>query len=352
MAINIALIGSGIFAKEEHLPAIQATPLLNLKAIYSRSLESAKSLSKHLSDIELYSDDSEAKTFDDLLQRDDIKGFVIALPILVQPAYIKKALSAGKHVIAEKPIAKDVSTAQELVRWTRNPSNTTAVYTVAENFRLLDSFIYGSQAVSSLGRILTFRARVASFVRPGAKYYETSWRKTPGYQGGFLLDGGVHFAAAIRLLLGGGGEKITAISAFTTQLQQHLPPIDTLNSTLLISNGASGTLSISFGTTDTGSEYLIACEKGSVHVTRGKVVVTKDGAVAEERDFKDEGSGVKQEIKAWAESLESGKWNPAQSPNEAIGDLEIIESALISGGQGGKVIELKLQMHGKEPRET
>jgi predicted dehydrogenase len=78
MVTGIALIGSGIFAKEEHLPAIQATPLLSLKAIYSRSLKSAKALSENLSDVELYSNDSDGKTFDDLLKRDDIKGVVIA----------------------------------------------------------------------------------------------------------------------------------------------------------------------------------------------------------------------------------------------------------------------------------
>jgi predicted dehydrogenase len=78
MAVGIAIIGSGIFAKEEHLPAIQASPLLSLKAIYSRSLKSAKTLSENLSNVEIYSDDSDGKTFDDLLKRDDIKGVVIA----------------------------------------------------------------------------------------------------------------------------------------------------------------------------------------------------------------------------------------------------------------------------------
>jgi hypothetical protein len=78
MAIGIAIIGSGIFAKEEHLPAIQDTPSLDLKAVYSRSLKSAKALSEKLSDVELYSDDQDGKKFDDLLKRDDIKGVVIA----------------------------------------------------------------------------------------------------------------------------------------------------------------------------------------------------------------------------------------------------------------------------------
>ncbi|CAN9213428.1 unnamed protein product [Alternaria alternata] len=341
MAIGIAIIGSGIFAKEEHLPAIQDTPSLSLKAVYSRSLKSAKTLSEKLSDVELYSDDQDGKKFEDLLKRDDVKGVVIALPILAQPDYIKKALAAGKHVFAEKPIAKDLATAQDLLAWTQNSSNTSATYTVAENFRFIDSYVWGSEQVASLGRILTFRVRVAAMVQAGSKYYETEWRKKPDYQGGFVLDGGVHFVAATRLLLQGGKQKIKRVSAFTAQLQEHLPPIDTLNATMQLDNGSSGTLSISFGTTDTGSEYLVACEKGSVHCARGKVTITKDGKDPETRDFPDEGNGVNQEIKAWAKSLEQGKRNEMQSPEEALKDLEILESCLKSGEQGGKPIDVK-----------
>ncbi|CAE7020938.1 hypothetical protein PTNB85_09855 [Pyrenophora teres f. teres] len=341
MAIGIALIGSGIFAKEEHLPAIQDTPSLSLKAVYSRSLKSAKALSEKLSDVEVYSDDQDGNKFEDLLKRNDVKGVVIALPIPAQPDYIKKALAAGKHVFAEKPIAKDLATAQELLSWTQDASNTSAIYAVAENFRFIDSYVWGSQQVSSMGRILSFRVRVALLVQPGSKYYETEWRKKPEHQGGFLLDGGVHFVAATRLLLQGGGQKITKVSAFTAQLQEYLPPVDTLNATMQLDNGASGTLSISFGTTDTGSEYLVACEKGSVHVSRGKVVVTRDGKKAETKEFPDEGNGVNQEIKAWAKSLEDGNRNEMQSPEEALKDLEILEVCLKSGEQGGKPIDVK-----------
>jgi predicted dehydrogenase len=79
MTFGIALIGSGIFAKEEHLPAIKAaSSSLALKAIYSRSLASAKSLASEVGDVELYSEDAEGKGYDALLQRDDVQGVVIA----------------------------------------------------------------------------------------------------------------------------------------------------------------------------------------------------------------------------------------------------------------------------------
>lgn len=262
-----------------------------------------------------------------------------SLPILAQPEYIKKALAAGKHVLAEKPIAKDVATAKELVAWTSNTSNTSASYSVAENFRYQDSFLFAHETLKSLGRILTFRSRVSAFVAPGGKYYETPWRKVPEYQGGFLLDGGVHFVAGTRLLLEGAGVKVTKLSAFTAQLQEHLPPVDTMHATLQTSSGVSGTLSVSFGTTDSGSEYVVAAEKGSVTVTRSKVTVTRDGK-SEEKEFPEEGSGVKQEVKAWAEGLAAGKPNERQSPEEALEDLKILEAALRSGEKGGQPVEI------------
>jgi len=264
------------------------------------------------------------------------------LPILVQPDYIKKALSAGKHVIAEKPIAKDVATASELLSWiSSNVPSSGPTFSVAENFRFMESFLHAASQISSLGRILSFRTKIQNMVMPGGKYFETAWRKKPEYQGGFLLDGGVHFIAATRLMLEGGREKMEKLAAFTCQLQEHLPPVDTVDATVQLSSGVSGTLSMSFGTTLKGSEYAVACEKGSVVRTFGKVVTTVDGK-EEVKEFPDEGNGVKQEINAWGEALQSGKRNEAQSGEQALKDLQVLEALLRSGEGGGKVVELQV----------
>ncbi|KAF1958014.1 NAD(P)-binding protein [Byssothecium circinans] len=341
MATGIALIGSGIFAKEEHLPAIQAaSSTLSLKAVYSRSLASAKSLASEAGAVELYSEDQEGKGYDELLKREDVKGVVIALPILVQPEYIKKALSAGKHVLAEKPIAKDVATAVELIDWyKKNISGPT--FSIAENFRFIDSFLYAASEIKPLGRLLGFRVRAHALVTPGGKYFETAWRKKPEYQGGFLLDGGVHTVAAARLVLGGAGVKVKKTSAFTVQLQEHLPPVDTVDATTQLSNGASGTISISFGTTFSGPEYAFASEKGTVVVTKGKVVVTREGK-EEAKDFPNDGNGVQPEIVAWGKGLQEGKIDERQSAEEALRDLELLEAMLTSGEKGGAPVDLKL----------
>jgi len=344
MAIGVAIIGSGIFAKEEHLPAVQGCSSLSLKAIYSRSSKSATALSEGLAGVETYADDAGAgKSLADLLKRTDVEAVIIALPIPAQPDYIKQALKAGKHVLAEKPIAKDVATATELIQWYKSNIDTSKVtFGIAENFRYLPRFRYGAQKVQELGKVLGFRQRLSTLVTPGGKYIETSWRKVPEYQGGFLLDGGVHFIAAMRQLLG-PDVKMTKLSAFTAQLQPHLPPIDTANASVKLSNGSSGNIMMSFGTTFTGAEWTVACERGTVDVESEKVTVVEGGKQSS-KDFPDDGNGVTQEVKAWAESIVNGKPEPDQSPEQALADLETLEAMVKSGEADGRPIDLTLQI--------
>lgn len=343
MAIGIAIIGSGIFVEEEHLPAVQAVSQLSLKAIYSRSLKSAQSVSKSLSGIDLYSDDSDSgRQYADILKRSDIEAVIIALPIPHQPEYIKQALSAGKHVLAEKPIAKDVETAKELLQWYNSKIDTSKTFfAIAENWRFLERFAYGAQELKSLGKIQNFRMRLNALVK-GGKYFETPWRKTPQYQGGFLLDGGVHFIAGIRLLLGQDA-KMSKLSAFTSQNQPHLPPIDTANATVQLANGGNGVISMSFGTTFTGAEWTVAGEYGTIDVASDKVTIVIDGKESS-KNFEKEGNRVKEEVEAFAQSITNGKLDPRSRPEEALADLEILEAIVKSGESNGSPVDLSLQV--------
>jgi predicted dehydrogenase len=149
---------------------VKASANLTLKAIYSRSLKSAKNLDVP---VDLYSDDSGAgKTYHDLLLRDDIHAVILALPIPSQPEYIEAALAAGKHVLSEKPIAGDIKRAENLIKYYKSDKvKGAATWGVAENFRFLESFEYGRQEVQRLGRILGFQVKIFLHVKQGDKYF-------------------------------------------------------------------------------------------------------------------------------------------------------------------------------------
>ena len=44
----------------------------------------------------------------------------------------------------------------------------------------------------------------------------------------------------------------------------------------------------------------------------------------EKKSYPDMGNGVKQEVRAWGEAIVSGTPNPAQSPEEALRDLQLV----------------------------
>lgn len=90
---------------------------------------------------------------------------------MAQPAYIRKALEAGKHVLSEKPIAPDVATATQLIDWyTTSKAASRVTWGVAENFRFVPAHVHAAEQVKRLGRVLGFRVNVASMVQPGNKY--------------------------------------------------------------------------------------------------------------------------------------------------------------------------------------
>jgi predicted dehydrogenase len=147
---------------------------LELKAVWSRSLKSTKSLEVDESKVDLYSEDSgSGKSLDDLIARDDIQAFIIALPIKNQPDYVRKVLKAGKHVLSEKPIAENMDDAVGLLKFYRNEINDKKVnWSVAENVRYSNSFRHGAEQVKTMGKQLTFRCRMQTLTE-GGKYFET-----------------------------------------------------------------------------------------------------------------------------------------------------------------------------------
>lgn len=266
----------------------------------------------------------------------------------MQPEFIKKALDAGKHVLAEKPLAKDVATAKELVAYYRDKiaGKGKATFGVAEQFRYLNSYLFAAEKISQLGKVLGVQHRMHCTVELGGKYIETPWRKVPEYQGGFLLDGGVHQIAGLRLMLKGGGVKVKSVAAQTAQLREWLPPVDTVDAALKLDNGSTGFLSISFGSPFEDTEIAVACEKGTVAVGRnGSVSVKSVGDKEAKSETKDNTEGgVATEVWAWARSIKRGEPDVQQSPEEALADLEFLEALLKSGEKDGAPVKLELQL--------
>lgn len=167
----------------------------------------------------------------------------------------------------------------------------------------------------------------------------TSWRKTPEYQGGFLLDGGVHMLAGLRLILG-STEHLTVVSAQTQQLQDYLPPVDTVDAVVQTKSGATGVVSLSWGSDFNDNSFEFACEKGVVTLQFDNVTVN---GVQHHIEF--DGKGVVPEVAEFASTVLNGRSvAERQSPEQALADLEALEQMLESGKTNGERMMLHFQV--------
>ncbi|GAA6061120.1 hypothetical protein JCM10212_006151 [Sporobolomyces blumeae] len=376
---RIALCGAGGFARNAHLPAIAGTDYLELAAVYSRSLDSVntlieatKSYQATSHDLGIYSDDPSSESFDALLARSDIPTVVFALPIATQPAMVERALRAGKNVISEKPIAPSLDEAKRLIElYEREFRPKGQQWIVAEQFPWEKSYCKASEWVKAgkVGEVRSFSAEV--FVQPSALASATGWRQAPDYQGGFILDGGVHFVAGLRHIL---PYPITSVFASASQIQPSLPPCDTLTGILTATPPASpsssslpitGTISFSFGTESCSTRrYVISGSKALLTVDFGDrkqhVVTLRTPPSSPDEDDPHElvvefsQRGVEEEFDAFGQALFEGPDSEAarevarrSGPRATLRDLGVIEGALKSS-RDKVVVDLRELVGGSE----
>ena len=129
----------------EHFPAVQTCAPFSLKPVYSRSQESAEQLVQATTKpFSTYFDTFALaeRSLNDLFARKDVDAVIIALPVPLQLEVIEKAIRAGKHVLSEKPIARDVETPVQLVRC-YDDIKEKPIWLVGASFRFLDSIALG-----------------------------------------------------------------------------------------------------------------------------------------------------------------------------------------------------------------
>ncbi|KAL1848549.1 hypothetical protein Daus18300_013559 [Diaporthe australafricana] len=213
-----------------------------------------------------------------------------------------------------------------MIDWYRSSARS-STWCVAENWRYLKSYDYAREQIESLGQVTGFHGQQQALVRENWKFNMIEWRRNPTHQGGYLLDGGVHYLAGLRKLLSAHpGNNIVKVSAYTNQTQAYLPPVDTANVILRTQSGVSGTFALSVGTTLNANSWTVACENGWVLVEENSITVCCDGSKTQIR-VPNERTGVPPEIRAWGESLAAGKVNKEQEPEEALADLELRSKA-------------------------
>jgi predicted dehydrogenase len=325
--IRLAIVGAGIFARDAHLPAILSLgDAFEIVAVCTRQPSTAGPLLDLLPrPVEVVADLSA------VLAREDVEAVDLVLPIDVMAPAVEQALAAGKHIISEKPMAPDVATGRRLLA--QYAATSGQVWMVAENWRCETAFVVAEEIIrrGEIGRLRLCSWSVPVSMTADNKYYRTDWRRSGTWPGGFLLDGGVHYAAVLRLLVG----EIASVSAVTAQFRPDLPPADTLSAVIQFENSAVGAYNTTFAAGAPWPSWLhIVGDQGAIQVRDGELIVTSAGTTRQIAVPATQ--GVRSEFAAFAAAVRQGRPH-VNSPAEGLRDVAVIEAMLRSAATGQRV---------------
>ena len=202
--------------------------------------------------------------------RPDVDAVSICLPSGFHADAAITALTAGKHVIVEKPIDVTLAAADRLIDAEQQSGLTVAVIS-QRRFQHAPAFVHQAVADGRLGRITAGIAESA-FWRSQEYYDSGGWRGTVALDGGgALMNQGIH---VVDLLLWMLGEPVE-VQAYSDRLaHERIEVEDTVAATVRFRSGAIGSI------VATTSAYPGRPVRLSVYGDRGSAVIEDEDLIA------------------------------------------------------------------------
>ncbi len=251
--IGIGILGYGSMGRA-HSSAFRRLPQFfaplplepELVGVAARSREKVADLAHRFGYLSAY------QSWQDLLADDRVQLFDNVGPNHLHPEPCIAAARAGKHVLCEKPLARNAAEARQMLEAVREAG---VVHMCGFNYRFLPAVRLAKQVIEEgrLGRIFHFRARYQNPALADPSF-PLIWRMDRELAGtGALGDLGSHIVDMARFLVG----EPTAISGAATTFIRERPlqgdpsrlgPVttdDAFQAMLEFENGATGMLEAS-----------------------------------------------------------------------------------------------------------
>jgi predicted dehydrogenase len=204
--MRIGLIGTGNIGVSAHIPAVRANEGMTIVAAADPTPERLQVAAEAagLGPDDLYPD------WHDLLARDDIEAVIVATPQRFRPEIVIAAANAGKHILAEKPLALTPADARAMIDAAR--ANGVTLATV-HNYHFMPVYQDIKEMIDS-GDIGEPEVAVLNYLgvedRPGAAAYVPRWRHSAADAGGGVLTDMLHVIYLANWFMGGAPASVSA----------------------------------------------------------------------------------------------------------------------------------------------
>lgn len=312
--LRLGVLGCADVADRRVLPAVAATPAVRLVAVAARDARRARTFARRHGA-------RAAPDYASLLARDDVDAVYLPLPSGLHAAWIERALLAGKHVLAEKPLTVSAAGTERVVALAERLG-----LTLRENFMFchhpMHRQVLRMVADGAVGTLRSFSSRFAIPPRPAGDI-----RLEPGLGGGALNDTAGYPLRAARLFL---GPDLTVRRAALRRGARG--GVDTGGAALL-SRPDGVTASLTFGIADAyRSTYRLSGTAGRIEVDHVfttppdhepvAVVTTATGTVRVPLPAHDQFRGA---VEAFAAAVRGHRDVPGWDPASTIGQARLTE---------------------------
>src|SRR5215208_5861802 len=205
-SMRIGLIGCGNVGVNAHIPAVQANEGMTIVAAADPTPErlQAAATAAGLGAGDLHAD------WHELLARQDVEAVIVATPQRFRPEIAIAAATAGKHILAEKPLALTPAEAQAMIG--AAGANGVTLATV-HNYHFMPVYSDIKEVLDS-GEIGQPEIAVLNYLgvedRPGAAAYNPRWRHRAADSGGGVLMDMMHVVYLANWFMGGPPLAVSA----------------------------------------------------------------------------------------------------------------------------------------------
>jgi len=254
--LGVAIIGAGNIAPA-HIRGYQYShELCEIKALCDIYPEKARKLSDRFE----LPQASIVEDYQNLLGRDDIDLVSLCLPPSQHCQAAVDFLSAGKHVIVEKPMAPSLAECDRMIAAQQASGKVLSV--ISQNrFRTAPMRVKQLLEDGVMGRVLF--ARVNSMWWRGSNYYDLWWRGTYEKEGGgCTLNHAVHQIDILQWLIGVPDSVVSVMS----NVNHTNSEVEDVSLSILSYSDSVAEVNASLVDHDEKQEFFFAAEKASIGI--------------------------------------------------------------------------------------
>ena len=330
--VKIGIIGLGMAWERLHAPAFaRLADKFEITAVCDRDSSKAREVAAFLN----LPQESAYEDYNKMLAQADIEAVDTMVPIQENYECAAAVIKSGKHLLAEKPFASSPEAAKNLIRAKKKYGTKVMV---AENYRYDEENVLIKQLMADhrIGNPVYFiDNHVTEFQKEmvGDGFARAEWRQHPPFEGGVLLDTGVHHIARQRFLFG----DVLHLYASGRPSEVDFAPYSCVNAMLTFRHHVTGHYNFFMLGKETQSPLVglrIFGTNGEIFMENrlsGFVNVSYKDGYHEAIPYQPE-QGYYHELNNFYGALRLGE-EITSTPEKAVGDIEVIFAMMASAAE-------------------